>query len=127
MPTESQLQDAALRAGISRRLDEGQLPLVLTKTISVGFGSGAECLACGQIISGEQIEYQAFGPRYGAALRLHWGCHVLWQLECVDRMRQQRGNTQKDPQGKQKGHAEGNDPAGDEKLWFCGTPAAANC
>ena len=87
MPTESQLSDTALRTFIAQRLDEGRLPLVLTKTIGVGFGSGAECLACGQTITTEQIEYQAFGPKYGAALRLHWGCHVLWQLECVKRTR----------------------------------------
>jgi hypothetical protein len=44
-------------------------------------------MACGQKITAEQIEYTAFGPKYGAALRLHWGCHVLWQLECVKRTR----------------------------------------
>ena len=89
MPTESQLRDAALRASIGQRIDEGRLPLILTKTIGVGFGSGIECIACGQVIETEQIEYQAFGPNYGAALRLHWGCHVLWQLECVRRKRPQ--------------------------------------
>jgi len=41
------------------------------------------------VITTEQIEYDAFGPHYGAPLRLHWGCHVLWQLECVERARQQ--------------------------------------
>jgi hypothetical protein len=87
MPTESQLRDAALRASIGQRIDEGELPLVLTKTIGVGSGSGVECVACGQKITAEQIEYTAFGPKYGAALRLHWGCHVLWQLECVKRTR----------------------------------------
>ena len=89
MPTESQLRDAALRASIGQRIDEGELPLVLTKTIGVGSGSGVECVACGQKITAEQIEYTAFGPKYGAALRLHWGCHVLWQLECVKRTREQ--------------------------------------
>jgi len=89
MPTESQLSDTALRAFIGQRLDEGRLPLILTKTIGVGFGSGIECVACGHVIKPEQIEYQAFGPNYGAALRLHWGCHVLWQLECVRRTRHQ--------------------------------------
>lgn len=87
MSTESQLRDAALRASIGKRIDEGELPLILTKTIGVDFGSGAECAACGQQIMADQIEYTAFGPKYGAALRLHWGCHVLWQLECVKRTR----------------------------------------
>lgn len=89
MPTESQLRDAALRTFIEQRMNEGRLPLILTKTISVAAGSGTECAACGQTITTGQIEYQAFGPKYGAALRLHWGCHVLWQLECVKRTRRQ--------------------------------------
>lgn len=87
MPTEAQLRDVALRAFIAQRIDEGRLPVILTKTIGVGPGSGAECIGCGQTIETEHIEYQAFGPKYGAALRLHWGCHVLWQLECVRRTR----------------------------------------
>lgn len=89
MPTESQIRDAALRAFIRRRIESGRLPLTLTKTISVGFGAGAACLACDQPIESDQVEYHAFGPRYGVALRLHWGCHVLWQLECIDKMRAQ--------------------------------------
>ena len=89
MPTESQLRDTALRAFIGQRIDGGRLPLILTKTIGVSFGSGIECVACGETITPDQIEYRAFGPQYGAALRLHWGCHVLWQLECVKRMRGQ--------------------------------------
>ena len=98
MPTESQLRDRFLRAFIRRRIDDGRLPVMLSKTISVGVGSGFECLACGQPIKREQIEYQAFGMRYGASVRVHWGCHVLWQLECVERSRQQGGNGQEDPE-----------------------------
>jgi hypothetical protein len=89
MPTESQLRDPALRALIAQRIDAGRLPLILTKTIAVGFGTGGQCDACGQVITTVQIEYDAFGPHYGAPLRLHWGCHVLWQLECIERARQQ--------------------------------------
>ena len=89
MPTESQIHDAALRAFIRRRIDAGRLPMTLSKTISVGFGTGAACLACDQPIEREQVEYHAFGPRYGAALRLHWGCHILWQLECIGQIRRQ--------------------------------------
>ncbi|MBV8144720.1 MAG: hypothetical protein JO184_06910 [Gammaproteobacteria bacterium] len=87
MPTESQLNDGALRAYIRRKIEDGLLPLTLSKTIAIGAGSGGDCPACDQPITVEQIEYQAFGPRYGAAVRLHWGCHVLWQLECVERLR----------------------------------------
>jgi hypothetical protein len=62
MPTESQLYDAALRVLVRRKLDDGRLPLDLTKTIAVSNGSGNICLACDQTITVEQIEYQAFGP-----------------------------------------------------------------
>ena len=57
MPTESQLRDRFLRAFIRRRIDDGRLPAMLSKTISVSFGSGLECLACGQPIKRGQIEY----------------------------------------------------------------------
>ena len=90
MATQPQMDDAGLNALIRRRIDDGLLPQVLSKTISVGLGSGSNCLACDQTIECEQVEYQVFGPRYGKALRLHWGCHILWQLECIDRMRRQR-------------------------------------
>ena len=96
MPTESQLRDKFLRAFIRRRIDDGRLPVMLSKTISVSIGSGLECLACGQPIKREQIEYHAFGSRYGASVRVHWGCHVLWQLECVDRSRQRGRNGEED-------------------------------
>jgi len=98
MPTESQLRDASLRAFIRRRIDDGRLPAILSKTISVSFGSGLECLACGEPIRREQIEYHAFGIRYGTSVRVHWGCHVLWQLECVARSRRQGRNSQADPE-----------------------------
>lgn len=93
VPTESQLHDAALRVFIRQRLEDGLLPLLLTKTIAVHWGAGGECAACGQTITDGQIEYQAFGPHYGVPLRLHWGCHVLWQLECVAQIRGSSAST----------------------------------
>ena len=112
MPTESQLQDPALRAFIRQRLEDGLLPLILTKTIAVGYGSGSKCLACDQPVTLEQIEYQAFGPRYGAALCLHWGCHVIWQLECLARIRKQRRSGHGDTFGLVKDAPGGQDPSG---------------
>jgi len=90
MATEPQADDSGLSAFIARRIDNGLLPQTLAKTISVGLGSGGQCVACDQPIENEQVEYQVFGSRYSKALRLHWGCHILWQLECIDRMRRQR-------------------------------------
>jgi hypothetical protein len=120
MPTESQLYDAALRLLVRRKLDDGRLPLDLTKTIAVGNGSGNSCLACDQTITAEQVEYQAFGPRYGPALRLHWGCHVVWQLECIERMRKQWRSRRNETLGEPKDGSEGGDPDGNLERSFYG-------
>jgi hypothetical protein len=120
MPTESQLHDAALRSLVRRKLDDGRLPLDLTKTIAVGTGSGNICLACDQAITVEQVEYQAFGPKYGPALRLHWGCHVIWQLECIERMRNQwRGRRNETPKAPKDGSGRA-DPESNLKRSFYG-------
>jgi hypothetical protein len=114
MPTEAQLRDRFLRALIRRRIDDGRLPAMLSKTISVSVGSGLECLACGQPITREQIEYHAFGARYGTSVRVHWGCHVLWQLECVERSRQRRRHGEEDPEREASNPG---DTSGNPLLW----------
>ena len=120
MPTESQLYDAALRVLVRRKLDDGRLPLDLTKTIAVGNGSGNTCPACDQTIAVEQVEYQAFGPRYGPALRLHWGCHVVWQLECIERMHKQGRSRRNETLGQPKDRSEAGDPDGNLERSFYG-------
>jgi len=82
--TESQLGNKALRARVSHLIDGGELPAVIAKTIHAGYGSGLQCHACGRSITPEQLEYEVLIPR---RLRLHLGCHVLWQIECVERAR----------------------------------------
>jgi hypothetical protein len=84
MPTESQLRNKALRARIGQLIDGGELPAIIAKTIHAGYGSGLQCHACGRSITREQLEYETLFPK---ALRLHLGCHVLWQIECVVRAR----------------------------------------
>jgi hypothetical protein len=119
MPTESQLHDPALRTLIRRRMDAGELPLVLSRTISVRSGSGLDCAACSRPIERQHIEYHAFGVRYGTAVRLHWGCHVLWQLECVERTRHQgRGGAQSSPGPIRQGEPEaGENSPGNLTCW----------
>jgi len=88
MPTESQLQDVALRDLIRRLIDEGRLPLFLANKISAGYGSGSKCNGCDQPVTRTQIEYDLEDPGSGTAhLILHLGCYVLWQIECVKRIR----------------------------------------
>ena len=68
-------------------IDERELPAIIAKRIHAGYGSGLQCHACGRSITPEQLEYETLVPK---ALRLHLGCHVLWQIECLERERKRR-------------------------------------
>jgi hypothetical protein len=84
MNTESQLRDTALRLRVRERIEDGRLPVMLPKAISAGYGAGNLCLACDQPITLTQIEYEVDHDVNGSPirLRLHLGCHVIWQIEC---------------------------------------------
>ena len=91
MPTEAQLRDAELRDRIRRWIDEGRLPVLLPGRICAGYGSGSKCPACEQPITSNQIEYDVDYPSNGTpSLSLHLGCYVLWQIECMNRIRKDR-------------------------------------
>jgi len=92
--TESHLRDAELHARIRRLLDEGRLPLVLPNKISVGYGSGSKCHGCDRPVAIAQVEYTVEDHGDGTLqLKLHLGCYVLWQVECVKRInKRQRGS-----------------------------------
>ena len=93
MPTEAQLRDAVLRDRIRRWIDEGRLPVLLPDRICAGYGSGSKCPACEQPITSNQIEYDVDYPSNGTpSLSLHLGCYVLWQIECVNRIRKERND-----------------------------------
>lgn len=83
MPTESQLRDAALRLHVRQRIASGQLPTCVPNRIEAGYGSGHVCVACDQLISHAHIEYEIQDERDGSQLRFHFGCYVVWQLECA--------------------------------------------
>ena len=57
------------------------------RRIHGGYGSGSKCDACDQPIERNQVEYEVEDAERGKTLRLHLGCHVLWQVECVQRIR----------------------------------------
>jgi len=76
-----------LRARIRQRIDEGGLPVTVPKKINAGYGTGSRCAACDQPITRGQVEYDIDEVPSGAPLHLHLGCHVLWQIECVERLR----------------------------------------
>jgi hypothetical protein len=84
MPTESQSRDTALRLRVRQRIENGQLPVVVSKQIAGGYGSGRVCVACDEPITSAQVEYEIKDERGDSQLRFHLGCHVLWQLECAE-------------------------------------------
>lgn len=78
-------------ARVRRHIEEGRLPLHLPDRIIAGHGSGAKCTACDQPVSADDIEYDVEDPRNEATrLNLHLECYLVWQIECVKRIRQQR-------------------------------------
>jgi len=83
MPTESQLRDAALRKSVRQRIENGQLPSCVPNRIDAGYGCGDVCVACDQPISDAQIEYEIEDGRDGRVLSFHFGCYVVWQLQCA--------------------------------------------
>ena len=93
-PTGSHLRDAELHARIRRLIDDGRLPLLLPDKISAGYGSGSRCHGCDQPVTLAQVEYTVEDHRDTTVqLKLHLGCYVLWQVECVKRLKKrQRGS-----------------------------------
>lgn len=83
MPTESQLQDTALRQRVRQLLENGHLPVKLPRRVRAGYGSGRLCDACDQPITSTQVEYEVEDESDGRRLSLHMGCHVIWQIECA--------------------------------------------
>ena len=87
MSVESQLRDLEPYVRICRCIDEGWLPILLAEKINAGYGSGSKCHACDQPVTSGQIEYEVEHPRVQARLSLHLECYVIWQIECVRRLR----------------------------------------
>lgn len=91
MPTEFQSPDIQLPAHVRRCIDEGRLPVYLPDSLSAGYGSGSTCHACDRPIASSEVQYDVEDPRNGRArFSVHLGCYVLWQTECVKRIRQQQ-------------------------------------
>jgi hypothetical protein len=83
------LSERELRALARERMDAGDLPVVASKSIHAGYGSGNPCSVCGHGIATMQIEYDVMDPRTRRYLMFHLVCHSLWQLECLQALREQ--------------------------------------
>jgi len=94
MSTQSNLHDNLhdfdLYALIGRMIDDGRLPVLLPGDITSGYGSGSKCDACDHPITHTQIEYEVGDST--AQLNLHLECYVLWQIECVRRLKERNGS-----------------------------------
>jgi hypothetical protein len=72
--------DESLARIVRDKVDEGVLPVESPVTLWAGLGNGERCTACGQQILGSQVEFE---PQYDErpGIRLHLGCHRLWEEE----------------------------------------------
>lgn len=87
MTTELQLSEEALKNRIAALLTDRTLPTMISEQIIAGFGRGDRlCLCCSSPIVQRQVEYELVDPRTGARIYFHFGCHRLWQMECVRRL-----------------------------------------
>jgi hypothetical protein len=75
---------------VRQKLDDGTLPHDPPVRLWAGQGRGGPCAACGQPIVSTQLEYEPEYTDARTAIRLHLGCHGVWEAE-----RRRRG----DPDG----------------------------
>jgi len=68
---------------IRTKLDGGLLPAEFAYKLWAGFGSGLRCDGCGALILPRHVEYEIVGA--GLRVRLHIGCHGLWDAELRSR------------------------------------------
>jgi hypothetical protein len=85
MPAGSTLSNEQLRTLARERLDDGHLPLAISRTLDAGYGSSESCVLCREPILALHTEYVIADPRTGKALLFHLRCHQAWQIECVQR------------------------------------------
>jgi len=83
MSIESQLPDSELQLRIKQRIHNGKLPCCIPDRIGAGYGEGNVCVGCDQPIAKEHIEYEVQDDRTGRQLNFHFGCYVVWQIECT--------------------------------------------
>jgi len=63
------------------KVELGVLPLETPPKLWVGIGCGETCTACEKPILPAQSEYEVEYGDGRPAIRLHIGCHGLWQAE----------------------------------------------
>jgi len=74
------MQLTSLAMMVWKKVEAGTLPTEAPVKLWAGNGRGDPCTACEQPILKSQVEYE---PAYDgrAPIRLHIGCHGLWEGE----------------------------------------------
>ncbi|PYO19610.1 MAG: hypothetical protein DMD85_18030 [Candidatus Rokuibacteriota bacterium] len=80
MASLGRMQLTSLAMMVSKKVEAGTLPTEAPVKLWAGNGRGEPCTACEQPILKSQAEYE---PQYDgrAPIRLHVGCHGLWEAE----------------------------------------------
>jgi hypothetical protein len=86
--------------GIRKQLDEGSLPKALPEKFWGGYGQGATCSVCGDVIRQAHVQYEFTVDE--RAFRFHLGCFGLWEAE--RRRRGGRGKNQPKPRERTEYH-----------------------
>jgi hypothetical protein len=88
MDSGSGIPEDELIRRVQQCIDEGRLPLVLPSLVSAGYGTAsARCAVCDIGISSDQVMYEVDDPGgVDELLAFHFGCYVLWQRECAQRL-----------------------------------------
>ena len=60
-------------------INAGRLRLDAPPKMYAGYGSGGDCMACGEVIDKTQVEYEAVYED-GQHIRVHLGCAGLWEV-----------------------------------------------
>jgi hypothetical protein len=68
------------RQRVLAAIDSGRLRLDRPQKMYAGYGDGAECAGCGEVIDNMQVEWEATYEN-GQSYPLHLGCAGLWDAE----------------------------------------------
>ena len=89
MPYGPRVAEDELLSRVRERIRDGRLPVALSAEIISGYGgSGDVCCVCEQEILPSHVQYELTDPRDASQLTFHLNCHMIWQLECVRRLRE---------------------------------------
>ena len=76
------MEEITLRVRVRQLVETGEVPCEEPGKTWAGRGTGTHCVACGEPIRPDEIEFEA-ELSSGATLRLHRLCHDVWREACA--------------------------------------------